>query len=280
MLSRTIPSRGLSRCSKAQVKVRLRVARRLLNLTIPQHHPTARPQSFVSIFTTKPNQGNEFFAMPALALAPVIAPTNSNAGVAFHYRNKIEAAEITINEKTQNLRRLEAQRNTLNARGTLALSLALCAPSPAGKGTLTTTMVTPVRLLREELQLLQEPGSYVGEIIKVMGKKKVLVKVQPEGRYGQSKHSSSSRRSLARRGWISTDDGETYSVVDFDSTIELSQLLPNLRVALRSDSCEPSPLLPWGRLIPLTALSFPMPSRQTPLHPPFKTRSPSRSHDG
>ena len=34
-----------------------------------------------------------------------------------------------------------------------------------------------VRQLREELQLLQEPGSYVGEIIKVMGKKKVLVKV-------------------------------------------------------------------------------------------------------
>ncbi len=40
-----------------------------------------------------------------------------------------------------------------------------------------------VRLLREELQLLHEPGSYVGEVIKVMGKNKVLVKVQPEGKY-------------------------------------------------------------------------------------------------
>jgi ATP-dependent 26S proteasome regulatory subunit len=40
-----------------------------------------------------------------------------------------------------------------------------------------------VRLLREELQLLHEPGSYVGEIVKVMGKNKVLVKVQPEGKY-------------------------------------------------------------------------------------------------
>ena len=39
----------------------------------------------------------------------------------------------------------------------------------------------PVRLLRGELQVLQEPGSYVGEVVKVMGKKKVLVKVQPEG---------------------------------------------------------------------------------------------------
>ena len=32
-------------------------------------------------------------------------------------------------------------------------------------------------MLKEELQLLQEPGSYVGEVVKVMGKSKVLVKV-------------------------------------------------------------------------------------------------------
>jgi ATP-dependent 26S proteasome regulatory subunit len=43
-----------------------------------------------------------------------------------------------------------------------------------------------VRLLREELGLLQQPGSYVGEVVKVMGTKKVLVKVHPEGKYGQS----------------------------------------------------------------------------------------------
>lgn len=35
-----------------------------------------------------------------------------------------------------------------------------------------------VRSLREELQLLMEPGSYVGEVIKLMGKTKVLVKVK------------------------------------------------------------------------------------------------------
>jgi 26S proteasome regulatory subunit T6 len=57
---------------------------------------------------------------------------------------------LTINEKAQNLRRLQAQRNELNAK---------------------------VRMLREELQLLQEQGSYVGEIVKAMDKKKVLVKV-------------------------------------------------------------------------------------------------------
>ena len=33
-------------------------------------------------------------------------------------------------------------------------------------------------MLREELQLLQEQGSYVGEIVKAMDKKKVLVKVR------------------------------------------------------------------------------------------------------
>ena len=57
---------------------------------------------------------------------------------------------MSLSEKTQNVRRLEAQRNELNAK---------------------------VRLLREELQLLQEQGSHVGEVIKPMDKKKVLVKV-------------------------------------------------------------------------------------------------------
>ena len=33
-------------------------------------------------------------------------------------------------------------------------------------------------MLREELQLLQEPGSYVGEVVKVMSKTKVLVKAR------------------------------------------------------------------------------------------------------
>lgn len=54
------------------------------------------------------------------------------------------------------LGRLQAQRNELNAK---------------------------VRLLREELQLLQEQGSYVGEVVKPMDKKKVLVKVHPEGKF-------------------------------------------------------------------------------------------------
>jgi 26S proteasome regulatory subunit T6 len=91
--------------------------------------------------------------MPGTVVSPAQA-----GGINAYYQAKIEAFEITINQKTQNLRRLEAQRNALNAR---------------------------VRLLREELQLLHEPGSFVGEVVKVMGKNKVLVKVQPEGKYSK-----------------------------------------------------------------------------------------------
>lgn len=41
-----------------------------------------------------------------------------------------------------------------------------------------------MRMLREEIQLLQEPGSYVGEVVKVMGKTKVLVKVRNDPSVG------------------------------------------------------------------------------------------------
>lgn len=41
----------------------------------------------------------------------------AGGGLKTYYRNKIEAAEHEITKKTQNLRRLEAQRNALNTRG-------------------------------------------------------------------------------------------------------------------------------------------------------------------
>lgn len=43
---------------------------------------------------------------------------SNDFGLSYRSQAKIEAAELTINQKTQNLRRLEAQRNALNARGT------------------------------------------------------------------------------------------------------------------------------------------------------------------
>lgn len=51
--------------------------------------------------------------MPVATAKTPVAP----GGLKAYYQAKIEAAEILINQKTQNLRRLEAQRNALNARG-------------------------------------------------------------------------------------------------------------------------------------------------------------------
>jgi len=78
------------------------------------------------------------------------ATAANDQGLANYYRTKIAELEVIVNDKSQNLRRLEAQRNELN---------------------------TKVRMLREELYQLQEPGSYVGEVVKLMGKGKALVKV-------------------------------------------------------------------------------------------------------
>ncbi|KAL6568085.1 26S proteasome regulatory subunit 8 A [Orobanche hederae] len=102
-------------------------------------------------------------------------------GLRQYYQQRIQDMQLLVRQKTHDLQRLEAQRNDLNAR---------------------------VRSLKEELQLLQEPGSYVGEVVKVMGKSKVLVKVHPEGKY----------------------------VVDIDKSIDITKITPSMRVALRNDS--------------------------------------------
>jgi len=80
-------------------------------------------------------------------------------------------------------------------------------------------------MLREEVGLLQEPGSYVGEVVKLMGKKKALVKIHPEGKY----------------------------VVDLDKDIDASKVTPTSRVALRNDSYALHLLLP-SKVDPLVSL--------------------------
>ncbi|KAL1819677.1 hypothetical protein DCAR_0415981 [Daucus carota subsp. sativus] len=102
-------------------------------------------------------------------------------GLTHYYQHHFHDLELHVRNKSHNLNRLEAQRNDLNSK---------------------------VRMLKEEVQLLQEPGSYVGEVVKVMGKSKVLVKVHPEGKY----------------------------VVDIDKSIDITKITPSTRVALRNDS--------------------------------------------
>ncbi|MDP2438397.1 MAG: hypothetical protein Q8P67_21860 [archaeon] len=106
---------------------------------------------------------------------------NYNTGISGYFQSKIDELTITVHDKQQNLQRLQAQRNDLNSK---------------------------VRDLREELYLLQVPGSHVGEIVKSMGKTKVLVKVHPEGKY----------------------------ICDVDKKIDIAKCTTNTRVALRNDS--------------------------------------------
>lgn len=87
-------------------------------------------------------------------------------GLQSYYQQKIEELEVVLRDKEQNVRRLEAQRNEWNARG---LFLSFFLPPYA--------YYFQVRFIKEELTRLQEAGAYVGEVVKVMGKDKVLVKV-------------------------------------------------------------------------------------------------------
>jgi 26S proteasome regulatory subunit T6 len=112
-------------------------------------------------------------------------------------QNLLSIASQTVQERQSDLQRLKARRNELNAK---------------------------VRMLREELYHLQEPGSYVGEVVKAMGQNKVLVKVHPEGKY----------------------------VVDLDN-IDINELQPNTRVALRNDSYTLHKILPT-KVDPLVSL--------------------------
>ncbi|KAI5968830.1 RPT6 [Candida margitis] len=119
-------------------------------------------------------------------------------GIRPYFEQQIQDTEIEIQQRTQNLRRLEAQRNKLN---------------------------NSVRQLKDELRLLQEPGSFVGEVIKVMGTKKVLVKIHPEGKY----------------------------IVNVTKDIDIKKLTPSIRVCLKADSHDLYKILP-NKVDPLVSL--------------------------
>lgn len=120
-------------------------------------------------------------------------------GLTTYYKKKIADLEHLLAEKRINLRRLEAQRNALNSS---------------------------VRSLKEELQMLQEPSSNVAEVVKVMGRDRALVKMNPDGKY----------------------------FVDIDvKTVPVAQLKAGTRVALKSDSYLMYKILP-SKVDPLVSL--------------------------
>eukprot|EP01056_Protomagalhaensia_sp_Gyna25_P001667 Protomagalhaensia_sp_Gyna_25__1666@NODE_1868_length_1462_cov_853_619817_g1536_i0_p1_GENE_NODE_1868_length_1462_cov_853_619817_g1536_i0NODE_1868_length_1462_cov_853_619817_g1536_i0_p1_ORF_typecomplete_len413_score92_95AAA/PF00004_29/2e43AAA_lid_3/PF17862_1/1e12RuvB_N/PF05496_12/4_5e11Prot_ATP_ID_OB/PF16450_5/2_8e10AAA_2/PF07724_14/1_2e09AAA_5/PF07728_14/3_5e09AAA_22/PF13401_6/2_1e06AAA_16/PF13191_6/3_3e06AAA_3/PF07726_11/6_5e06IstB_IS21/PF01695_17/1_3e05Mg_chelatase/PF01078_21/0_00011Mg_chelatase len=122
----------------------------------------------------------------------------ANPAIFTYYTNKVKQLEKHIAEKTQETRRLEAQRNELNAK---------------------------VRELRDELQYLLEPASHIGEVVKPMGQDKVLVKLNPDGKY----------------------------VVDISESINITDCTPNTRVALMNDSYKLHRILPT-KIDPLVSL--------------------------
>jgi 26S proteasome regulatory subunit T6 len=69
------------------------------------------------------------------------------SGLESYCKKKVEELELKILDKRANLRRLEAQRNEMN---------------------------TLVKNLKEELYLLLQPASQIGEVSKMMGKKKIF----------------------------------------------------------------------------------------------------------
>ena len=126
------------------------------------------------------------------------APSSFAADAQTYCSRKVGEYNSILKERQKNLRRLEAQRNELNNR---------------------------VRSLRDELMQLQESAGHIGEVIKVLGKNRVLVKVGPEGKY----------------------------ICEIDQAIDQKELKTNLRVALRSDSYALYKILP-SKVDPLVSL--------------------------
>ncbi|EDS88621.1 26S protease regulatory subunit 8, putative, partial [Entamoeba histolytica HM-1:IMSS] len=115
-----------------------------------------------------------------------------------YYKHKIDEMTYEYCTELQNQRRLISKRNQLNDQ---------------------------VRRMKEELQLLSEPSCSVGEVIRAVGKDKVLVKSTQEGKY----------------------------VVKVEAGIDIRALKPNQRVALKSDTYSICKVLP-NQVDPLISL--------------------------
>lgn len=73
---------------------------------------------------TKKERAQNVTTMASAAVASMdvdASTTTSGAGLRAYYKAKIEQLEVALRDKTQNLRRLEAQRNELNGKGAWVL---------------------------------------------------------------------------------------------------------------------------------------------------------------
>merc|ERR1712070_699521 len=150
--------------------------------------------------------GNQFYITYLMESSPglILQRTKSlvepkpEKGMESYFKTKIEELEMALVEKKNNLRRLEAQRNEMNML---------------------------VKNLKSELYELLKPASQVGEVAKMMGKKKCLVKMGSDGKY----------------------------VVDVDRKIDTKVLKAGVRVACKSDSYLLHKILP-SKVDPLVNL--------------------------
>ncbi len=126
--------------------------------------------------------------------------SETEAGFTFdsYLTSRTEELSQSEKEKEQTLARLQAQRNELNRQ---------------------------VHLLTEEIGLLQESSSYVGEVVKIMDGRKALVKTGQDEKY----------------------------IVDIDKKVVISELSVHSRVALRADSYTLHMVLPT-KIDPLVSL--------------------------
>jgi 26S proteasome regulatory subunit T6 len=115
-----------------------------------------------------------------------------------YYRSKTDELKVRIERRMQNLRRLEQIKETLNHR---------------------------VRQLKEEIAIVQEPCSTVGEVVKKMGKNLALVKTNSDGKY----------------------------LAQVEPQVDYESLKPGVRVSLRSDSYAVHRVLP-SKVDPLVSL--------------------------
>ena len=114
-----------------------------------------------------------------------------------YYDSKIKEIELKVKSKQINFMRLQAQRNDLNEK---------------------------LIKLKDELKYLLKSGSQVGEVIKILGKDKVLVKAANDGKY----------------------------IVQVDKKVNIEDLRPSLRVTLGS-AMKIERILP-NRVDPLVSL--------------------------